>query len=112
MKFTKPSAPTIADLCIMVITFSGETHATSASFMPSHAPALNSMQLDRMEFLDRFKNFIVKITLWLYLNIHMKIQVRILEFFSSFNPGSNSHCTTVRPLHFQYMNAAGKARQR
>ena len=81
MKFTKPSAPTIADLCIMVITFSGETHATSASFMPSHAPALNSMQLDRMEFLDRFKNFIVKITLWLYLNIHMKIQVRILEFF-------------------------------
>ena len=81
MKFTKPSAPTIADLCIMVITFSGETHATSASFMPSHAPPLNSMQLDRMEFLDRFKNFIVKITLWLYLNIHMKIQVRILEFF-------------------------------
>ena len=53
---------------------SGETHATTASFMPSHAPALNSGQMDEMDFVQRLHNFVTKACLWLYLSTHMRIQ--------------------------------------
>ena len=33
--------------------------------------------MDNMEFLHRVKNFVVKLTLWFYLIIHMRIQVWI-----------------------------------